>query len=194
MKNMKAIIILVTVFTIFQSWNTMRAAIRDSVTTEEIIPFVLGDINGDGIVDTVYVITPPLKIEVDSANPALSIAYDYVNYEGSNTVRFSCNLPPFKYKNSVWGRVENLGYLSNGTVCDLLFIVGWFQGCWTTAHVFQYKNKKWNEVASSVIYDCDEDSTSDRVIIKNKKFYLVGRKFDTETGDMKEYKVKIKFK
>lgn len=167
---------------------------RDSVSSEVTSMFILGDINNDGITDTAFVITPPLKISIDSADPSMSRPYDFADENPTNKVRFSCKLPEINYPKSVWGEIENLGKLSGGEVSDLLFVPGWFQGCWSSLNVFQYHNKKWINVGSAIYNICDDISYKDRVSFKNGKYYILGEKFNTQTGEIKDYKVRIKFK
>ncbi len=137
---------------------------------------VLGDINGDRVIDTAYVYTPPVLSTYDEDNK-LVYTFGCKDDKCYNRVTFSCNLPDLVFEESVWGKVAAVDDIDGDSIKELLFNTGWFIGSTTGLYLYHFNGKEWEVVERVTMRGWlgDEDFSLSNVFYKKgKKYYLKG--------------------
>lgn len=128
----------------------------------------LGDINGDFILDSAFVYTPPTLSTLDS-NGNVAYTLGCVNDSCYNKVKFSCHLPDILIENSVWGRIESIEDINNDGYKEMLFSTNWFTTTKSTLFLYSFSGYKWIIIEKVSIRSSDEDISLKYYFIKSKK-------------------------
>jgi len=99
---------------------------------------VIGDYNGDGKIDSMWLIPPKI-----AANDQDCMG-DCISY-----IKFSDpNIPSIKVENCIGGIPTNLGDLNQNGTDEVGLLPEWFSSYWCAYHVWTYINGKWVHAVS----------------------------------------------
>ncbi len=109
-----------------------RAKKANEVPTPTKEDSVKGDFNGDGKLETAWLV-PPEILENDSCPGGCN-----------SLIKFSDpSIPPITVERCIGGHPDNLGDLNKNGTDELGISTEWFQGCWNSYNPYTLKNGKW---------------------------------------------------
>lgn len=156
----------------------------------EIDTFLVNDLNSDGIKDTAFIYKPA----------AFYDDYIFSHCTGDScdiTIRFSCNIPPIFYSQSLGGEIFALEDLNGDGNAEILLKPEWFIGSWTTITVYSFQQNKWIKAGTVRVFTSEEENYSyaQRVRRINKHtFSMTGDKMDRTGGKRISYRQKFDFR
>ncbi len=148
---------------------------------QDIDTVLLGDMNGDKILDTA-IITSPYHAYDNPNNSrsnygcadslcltSLLFSFDSAEIEFSNTLGFTA-----------FFATEDLD--DNG-ISEVGFVTTWFQGCWQTLYVYGLINGIWTPMVDGVVFACEEQDFSKRINkVGDKKIEFTHAVWNEEAG------------
>jgi hypothetical protein len=147
---------------------------------------ILGDINGDRIVDTTFIYTPSRINGLIGENDSLPC-----NGKCFNKVTFSCRFPSFIVEDCIEGKIEAIDDLNGDGNKELIFQTGWFMGTHVNIYVYSLINNNWRILASNWLYF--RNTYKHRVRkIDNSRFEFIEETWDAENQVTKDRKRIIK--
>ena len=150
----------------------------------------LGDLDGNGIIDSAFVYTPQTNLEIDKNGDTL-FSPGCKEDKCFNMITFSADFPNIEIENSVWGQIESIDDIDKDGVKELLFASNWFTTTRSSLYLFSLKNGSWVEISKVSFRMKDKEDLKDRIHQKDGKYYLIG--VDTIDGDEVETSVEINF-
>jgi hypothetical protein len=151
-----------------------QTAIIEDDSIPEYFDFVTGDFNGDGVLDSAWVVAP--KVLEDSMD-CIGACVSYIRFSDSN-------LPPIIQENSIGGHVFNEGDLNANGTDEIGFIPEWFTGNWHAYHVWTWVIDKWIYAVDPIsvfIPDLDEEHWPIKRDSKKKGYVIITKAgFDDE--------------
>lgn len=161
---------------------------NDTLIKPLIEKFILGDINGDNIVDTAFVYTPSRINGLIGEKDSLPC-----NGKCYNKVTFSCGFPPIIVDDCIEGKIEAIDDLNGDGNKELIFETGWFMGTHVNIYVYSLINNQWKILASNWLYS--RDTYKDRVRkLDNKRFEFIEETWDAKNQVTKDRKRILKIK
>jgi hypothetical protein len=138
----------------------------------------LGDLNKDGIIDTIYITQPVLAGDMECKDSTCTTYFAFADDA----------FPSFSHQMALGGAIGNAGDLDDDGICEIYFVPDWFTSNWTGLNIYSLKNNHWKKIASRDIRRDEgivEDSLYmpyDKRIVKHNKDYfeLVGNVMDDE--------------
>lgn len=169
--------------------------INDTISREIIDPELndtikLGDINGDLIIDTAFVYTPPTLTTLNSDG---NVAYTMgcVNNNCYNRIKFSCKLPDITIEESVWGKIEKIADLNNDGINEILFSTEWFTTTKSHLMLYSFNKNKWKLIATVAIRYIEGKPLKSHFVKTKHGNFLKG--IEQVDGDEVEILKEIKF-
>lgn len=147
--------------------------------------YLLGDINGDKIKDSV-------TIEYDRVVEASdSISTDCGRGTCYMTAKFCKGIPDITESMCYGMTIEPLPDMNGDGRDEVIMGTYYSHGCCHTLHVLSFDGKKWNRLAEARTFN-DEEPDASRVIKKAGQYYLHFKDWDENNGDIVEKKIKVK--
>ena len=149
----------------------------------DIKKMVLGDMNGDAIIDTAFVKMPHYTNEEtwgDCKNDGCEIE-----------ISFSYTPAKIQLSNAVDAGVEAIGDVNHDGLQEIIVVPGWIIGCWGQYRFYTEKDTQWNEFGRANRYIC-EDEPYANCIVKRTKDYLTVEEDVMKNGDQAKQKKKLK--
>lgn len=150
----------------------------------------LGDLDGNGVIDSAFVYTPQTNLEFDKNGDTL-FSPGCKEDNCFNMITFSSDFPNIEIKNSVWGQIESIVDIDKDGVKELLFATNWFTTTRSSLYLFSLKNDRWVEISKVSFRMKDNEDLKDRIHKKDGKYYLIG--VETIDGDEVDTSVEINF-
>ncbi len=166
--------------------TTGTSATTDKNIEHIVIPYFVGDINGDKIKDTAFV-TYKRLIRLDS-----TIEKDCVNQDCEVKIEFTSYIPELIIPQSPGLTIEKTEDLNKDNSNELILFSQTFEGFWYNLYIWTYKNNKWTEVARTKAFLSKDEDFQKRIIKSNSNFYLVGDGWDDSKGGLTNRNIKIK--
>jgi hypothetical protein len=163
---------------------TGTTATSDKTVEHVANPYFIGDISGDKIADTAFVIYDRL-IRADS-----TIEKDCVNKDCEVTIKFTSNIPELIIPQSPGLAIEKIEDLNNDNSNELILFSQTFEGFWDNLYIWTFKNNKWAELARTRALISDDKDFQKRIIKINSNFYLIGDGWDDSKGGVIERSIK----
>lgn len=107
---------------------------------------IKGDFNGDGKPEYIWIIKPKLSA-------------DGMSCVGSCMARLVSSNPhiqPLELKNSIGGKLTNLGDLNNDCKDDIGLLPDWFTSCWRSYITYTLKGGKWTYLVQPFMTHCNQ--------------------------------------
>jgi hypothetical protein len=158
-----------------------------SDTIQQIDTVLLGDLNSDKIMDTVFVFYPKMV----NGNPKDQYDGDCLNNVCDVTFKFSNHLSEFKYGDAIGSGIDTIGDVNKDGISELVIYPYWIIGCWGKMHFYTYKNNSWNKFGEARTYICDDSIYKSRIKIVSKNKISVLEKFNID-GEAKLMRKTIK--
>lgn len=163
-------------------------SLKDSLIKPLIERFILGDINGDNIVDTAFIYTPARIKELRGEKDSLPC-----NGKCYNKITFSCGFSPIVVEDCIEGKIEAIDDLNEDGNKELIFQTSWFNGTSVDIYIYSFINNKWEFLARTSLYFRDSYKNRVRKINKNK-FELIEETWDAKNQVTRDKKRIIRIK
>lgn len=138
--------------------------------------FTVGDLDGDGLPNMVFMKKPITEGFVDPDE-------GMTECPGGCNVSFSFGgkIPPFEHQTSIGGLVLDAGDLNEDGVGELLYVPDWISSCWGSIFVYSLNKGKWICPGSVAVYTCEGNDYLKRLRkIDKEKFELIGQDWNTD--------------
>ena len=133
----------------------------------------LGDADGDGTLDTAFVVGPPIDWEI----------HDCVDTCNAR-VEFSNGWPNLYSQNDIGGQWQVVGDLDGDGLLDFGYVPEWLGSCWGNIFIYRYGTKGWEKITSRGIRQCDVMDMDTIVLpLTPGKFLLKHYRWDEEQVD-----------
>jgi hypothetical protein len=176
---------LVLIFSFYLLTSFVDGLAKKSTSQKPIIS-VKGDFNGDGKIDSMWLIPPKITtIEQDCKGDCNSF------------IKFSDqNIPSIKVENCIGGMPTNLGDLNQNGTDEIGLLPEWFSSYWSAYYVWTYINGKWVQAVPPFTTHTNQWDAGVKPIEvdKNKPGYVIIRysEFSGEEIVTKSKSLKIK--
>ena len=110
-------------------------SIKNEISTSPKIIAVKGDFNGDGKIDSMWLVPPKI---VTNEPDCLEDCKSYIKFSDTN-------IPSIKIENCIGGVPTNLGDLNNNGTDEIGLLPEWFTSNWCVYFVWTYIGGKWVE-------------------------------------------------
>ena len=118
-----------------------------------------GDFDGDGRPEYVWLV-PPAGVNPDEMS---------CRGECTSQLRFSNQrLPPLAVPNCIGGKPTNLGDLNGDGRDEIGLLPEWFSSCWSSYHVFTYRQAAWGPLVKSFSTHCNQWEAEVKPIEKDR--------------------------
>ncbi|MCW4468303.1 hypothetical protein OGH69_04935 [Flavobacterium sp. MFBS3-15] len=149
--------------------------------------YLLGDINGDKIKDSVTVEYDRVVEANDSISGECGRGTCYM------TAKFGNGIPDITESMCYGMDLESLPDMNGDGREEIIMATYYSHGCCHNIYVLSYDGKKWNTLAQANAFN-DDESDAARVIKKGRNYYLHYKNWDDDYGDIVEKKKRIKLK
>lgn len=124
----------------------------------------IGDYNGDGKTEYVWLVPPKFPKENDE-NYSIDSCIGMCNC----VLEFSDkSIPPVPVSNCIGGIPNNEGDLNNDNADEVGILPDWWTSCWIEYQVFTYENSKWSYVIEPFSTHCNQWDSGIDAIQKDK--------------------------
>ena len=138
MQNLIYVFLIILSFNLASNFNncsTKKSTLTEISISQKAIPIIAakGDFNGDGKIDSMWLIPPKIAgNELD----CIGACNSYIKFSDTN-------VPSIKVENCIGGMPTNLGDLNQNGTDEIGLLPEWFSSYWSAYHVWTYINNKW---------------------------------------------------
>ena len=106
------------------------------------------DFNGDGKMETCYLVAPKTFDDEDSFGECDGDCGCYINFSDEN-------IPSIYVKSYIGGTPDILGDLDGNGTCEIGIWPAWWTSCWHEYYVYTFANGKWQLFVNPITAHCD---------------------------------------